>query len=106
MYVARLAVRSGRSRRIEFLKSALWQISQRHVLDAVGSGPKLFEIDPTDTESIAEALLQVATDEALRADLIHRGAARSTDLAWSTIAGRHRAVWEQVIRDREAGDGR
>ena len=70
------------------------------------TGGAAFEIDPNDTESIADGLLQVATDEALRADLIHRGSARATDLAWSTIAGRHRAVWEQVIRDREAGDGR
>lgn len=58
------------------------------------TGGAAYEVDPTDTASIAEGLLVVATDESTREELIHRGAVRSTELTWSSIARRHRAVWE------------
>jgi alpha-1,3-rhamnosyl/mannosyltransferase len=55
-----------------------------------------FEVDPNRTESIAAGLLEVATDEATREDLIRRGAERASQLTWSSIARRHRDVWERV----------
>ncbi len=64
------------------------------------TGGAAFEVDPNDTASIAEGLLRVATDEGTRESLIHRGAARSTELTWSSIARRHRDVWELAAGER------
>jgi glycosyltransferase involved in cell wall biosynthesis len=65
------------------------------------TGGAAFEVDPHDTASIAAGLLRVATDEPTREDLIHRGAARSNQLTWSSIARRHRDVWTQVAAERK-----
>lgn len=64
-----------------------------------GTGGAAFEVDPHDVESIAAGILRVATDEAERSRLIAAGRAHSRDLAWSSIARRHIAVWN------EASDG-
>ncbi|MGA2836312.1 MAG: glycosyltransferase family 1 protein [Acidimicrobiales bacterium] len=58
-----------------------------------------FEVDPNRTESIAAGLLEVATNEGTRAELVRRGTARSGELTWSSIARRHRDVWERVVRE-------
>ncbi len=58
------------------------------------TGGAAFEVDPNRTDSIAAGLLEVATDEATRDELIRRGTARSAELTWSSIAGRHRDVWK------------
>jgi len=63
------------------------------------------EIDPLDAGSIAEGLLRVATDEVLRSELTGRGAERSAELSWSSIARRHVAVWEGA-RGSSAGTRR
>ena len=70
------------------------------------TGGAAFEVDPHDTGSIADGLLRVATDDSTREALIQRGAARSHELTWSSIARRHRDVWEQAVtqrRDRHVG---
>jgi glycosyltransferase involved in cell wall biosynthesis len=64
------------------------------------TGGAAFEVDPNDTGSIAEGLLMVATDEATRESLVRRGSARSTELTWSSIARRHRDVWELAAAER------
>lgn len=64
------------------------------------TGGAAFEVDPNDTGSIADGILRVATDEEVREALIRRGAARSTELTWSSIARRHRDVWEQAMDER------
>jgi len=66
------------------------------------TGGAAFEVDPNDTGSIAAGLLTVATDEAIRESLVRRGSARSTELRWSSIALRHREVWELAVADRTA----
>jgi glycosyltransferase involved in cell wall biosynthesis len=60
------------------------------------TGGAAFEVDPNDTASIAEGLLQVATDPTTRDDLVRRGTVRATELRWSAIAARHLDVWERV----------
>jgi len=70
------------------------------------TGGAAYEVDPHDTASIAGGLLQVATDEAVRESLVHRGAARATELAWSSIARRHRDVWDGAVADRSGRTGR
>ena len=58
------------------------------------------EVDPHDTASIASGLLDVATDEAVRSELIRLGSARAAELSWSSIARRHRDVWERIAGQR------
>jgi len=70
------------------------------------TGGAAYEVDPNDTASIAEGLLRVATDEGTREELVHRGAIRSTELSWASIARRHRDVWEQAVGDRTVPGGR
>jgi glycosyltransferase involved in cell wall biosynthesis len=65
-----------------------------------------YEVDPRDTESIAEGLLRVATDDAERSRLQALGFARSAELSWTAIARRHLAVWDEARRGpvRSPGD--
>ena len=69
------------------------------------TGGASFEVDPGDTESIAEGLLRVATDERQRAGLIARGHARSAELTWEGIARRHVVVWNEARRSPATGSG-
>jgi glycosyltransferase involved in cell wall biosynthesis len=55
-----------------------------------------FEVDPHDTDSIAEGLLRVATDDRERKRLYSLGLDRSAELSWTAIARRHVAVWEEA----------
>jgi glycosyltransferase involved in cell wall biosynthesis len=52
--------------------------------------------DPDDPAAIADALAQVWTDEALREELVERGAAEAASLSWARIAGVYRALYRQV----------
>ena len=58
------------------------------------------EVDPNDTASIAAGLLDVATDEPVRQELIRLGSTRAAELSWASIARRHRAVWERAAAHR------
>jgi glycosyltransferase involved in cell wall biosynthesis len=65
-----------------------------------------FEVDPHDVESIAAALLRVATDEDERSRLQSLGLERSAQLTWSAVARRHLDVWNearQLARDPSRG---
>jgi glycosyltransferase involved in cell wall biosynthesis len=59
------------------------------------------EVDPHDTSSIAAGLLDVATDEAVRSELIRLGSARAAELSWSSIARRHCEVWDRAADRRD-----
>ena len=64
------------------------------------TGGAAFEVDPHDTDSIADGLLVVATDERSGQRLATaRPRARSPALRWSSIARRHLAVWDEAERD-------
>jgi len=69
------------------------------------TGGAALEVDPHDTASIAAGLLQVATDEPTRTDLVAKGTARAAELSWTSIARRHRDVWDLVAGGRPASDG-
>jgi glycosyltransferase involved in cell wall biosynthesis len=62
-----------------------------------------FEVDPNRTASIAAGLLEVATNESTREELVGRGAARTRELTWSSIARRHWDVWERVTEEGAVG---
>lgn len=55
-----------------------------------------YQVDPHDTDSIAEGLLVVATDEITRHQLETAGRRHAAELSWSTIAQRHVGLWEEV----------
>jgi glycosyltransferase involved in cell wall biosynthesis len=55
-----------------------------------------YEVDPLDTDSIADGLLAVATDQQERSRLQLLGLRRSAELAWKGIAQRHVTVWNEA----------
>ena len=61
---------------------------QAGLADATGDAG--LRVDPHDVEAIAAALLRIASDADLRADLRARGLARAADHTWERTA---RAVW-------------
>jgi glycosyltransferase involved in cell wall biosynthesis len=60
------------------------------------TGTAAYQVDPNDTDSIADGLLVVATDEAVRHRLQSAGRSHAAGLSWSSIAQRHVAIWEEV----------
>jgi glycosyltransferase involved in cell wall biosynthesis len=51
------------------------------------------EVDPTDVAAIAEALVEVATDDRVRSELVTAGLLRAGDLTWEASARRHVELW-------------
>jgi glycosyltransferase involved in cell wall biosynthesis len=69
------------------------------------TGGAAFEVDPHSAGSIAAGLLRVSTDEQSRRDLVARGTARAAELSWTSIARRHRDVWDVVSGRPPTNDG-
>jgi glycosyltransferase involved in cell wall biosynthesis len=61
------------------------------------SGGAAYEVDPRDVEAIADGLVRVASDGALRAGLVARGLARVGPLTWRAAAAGHLAVWRRIV---------
>ncbi|HEX2275012.1 MAG TPA: glycosyltransferase, partial [Acidimicrobiales bacterium] len=57
------------------------------------TGGAALEVDPLDTEAIAEALVGAATDESTRAALVEAGTRRAGALTWKATARRHHEIW-------------
>lgn len=53
-------------------------------------------VDPLDVEGMAEAIVEVGTDEELRSRLAESGRAHAVPLTWATSARRHRDLWESL----------
>lgn len=53
-------------------------------------------VSPTDTDALADAILRLLNDDALRADLCQRGLQRARTFSWRTTAERTRAVYESL----------
>ncbi|MGP8064820.1 MAG: glycosyltransferase family 1 protein, partial [Acidimicrobiales bacterium] len=60
-------------------------------------GGAAHEVDPRDVEAIADGLVRVASDGALRAGLVARGLARVGPLTWRAAAEGHLAVWRRIV---------
>jgi glycosyltransferase involved in cell wall biosynthesis len=52
------------------------------------------EVDPNRTDEIAQGLLAVATDSALRDKLVEAGRARAAQLSWDRCARHHVELWQ------------
>jgi uncharacterized phage protein gp47/JayE len=53
-------------------------------------------VDPLDVDAIAEALLVVLTDEAVRADLAQRGKTYALARTWAAAAQSHVTLWSSL----------
>jgi glycosyltransferase involved in cell wall biosynthesis len=60
------------------------------------AGGAAFEVDPTRVADITQALVDVATDDALRSRLAASGKARAGGLTWESAARAHVAVWSSL----------
>jgi glycosyltransferase involved in cell wall biosynthesis len=60
------------------------------------TGGAAFEVDPRDTDAIADALVQVAGQEGVRSQLVTAGVLRSSELTWEAAARRHVELWSEV----------
>ena len=60
------------------------------------TGGAACEVPPGDVDAIAEALVAVATDEALRARLVEAGRRRAAGLTWAAAADRHLDLWRKL----------
>lgn len=53
-------------------------------------------VDPASRHSIAAGIVRVMTDQALRNDLIRRGAERVSDATWDRAARQHLDLWRKI----------
>lgn len=60
------------------------------------TGEAAYEVDPSDVPAMSDALVRVATDDGLRADLLAAGHARASALTWRATADRHVELWESM----------
>ena len=58
------------------------------------AGGASLEVDPFDVEGIAAGIVQAATDDGRRADLVAAGRARAAGLTWTATARRHVELWD------------
>jgi len=61
------------------------------------TGGASLEVDPTRADDIAQALVAVATDDGLRAELSVAGKARAGSLTWESAARAHVALWGSLV---------
>jgi len=62
------------------------------------TGGAAFDVDPSDTDAIADALVQVAGQEGVRSQLVTAGVLRSSELTWEAAARRHVELWSELVR--------
>jgi glycosyltransferase involved in cell wall biosynthesis len=60
------------------------------------TGGAALEVDPLDVDAIADGLVQAATNEARRGELITAGLLRAGELTWKAAADRHVQAWRAV----------
>ena len=60
------------------------------------TGGAALEVDPRDTDAIADALVTVAGQEGVRSQLVTAGVLRSAELTWDAAARRHVGLWEEL----------
>jgi len=64
------------------------------------AGDAALLVDPTDVDAIAEAMRRLATDDALRAELVQRGFENVKRFSWEKCARETLAVLESVGEDK------
>lgn len=64
------------------------------------TGGAALEVDPTDVDAIAEALVVAAGDDRRRSELVTAGLLRSGELTWESAAAAHVQVWASLAGSR------
>ena len=64
--------------------------------DVPGSGTAAFTVDPSDIEQMARAIVEVASDDALRARLVAAGLAHAAGHTWAATARAHLTMWASL----------
>ncbi len=62
------------------------------------TGGAALEVDPTEVDAIADALVVAAGDDLRRSELVTAGLLRAGELTWAAAARAHVELWEQVAR--------
>ena len=70
--------------------------SQTSAMPEVAGGAALL-VDPLNIDELAYALSRLASDQALREDLIARGRSRALRFTWDSAVAQTWAVYEKVI---------
>ena len=60
------------------------------------AGDAALLVDPTDVDALADALLRLGTDDALRADLAARGRVRAAGFTWEAAARAVAALYREL----------
>jgi len=71
--------------------------SDRGALPATTGGVAVF-VDPDDPESIRDGVLQIVSDDSLKADLTQRGLARAQEFRWPEVARRTLDVYREAAK--------
>jgi glycosyltransferase involved in cell wall biosynthesis len=53
-------------------------------------------VDPLATDAIADGMIRLLTDEALRTRLVDSGAVRARNFGWDAVAARTAEVYEEI----------
>jgi glycosyltransferase involved in cell wall biosynthesis len=61
-----------------------------------GVGEAAFTVDPESVDDMAQGIVGVATDEALRARLVSAGGLHTRSLTWESTARAHLALWRSL----------
>jgi len=61
-----------------------------------GAGTASLTVEPTDVEQMARAIVEVASDHALRARLVAAGRAHAAGLTWAATARAHARLWASL----------
>jgi glycosyltransferase involved in cell wall biosynthesis len=59
-------------------------------------GDAALVVDPRSVDEIAAAIVRLATDEGLRAELVAAGLSRTADLTWKASAWAHVSLWRRL----------
>ncbi|MGO9343674.1 MAG: glycosyltransferase family 4 protein [Acidimicrobiales bacterium] len=66
-------------------------------------GSAALVVNPDDRGAIAQALLTVSTDAAVREQLVKEGRARAENLTWERCASQHVELWRALVRRSRRG---
>jgi glycosyltransferase involved in cell wall biosynthesis len=70
------------------------------------TGGAALEVDPTDVDAIADALVVAAGDDRRRSELVTAGLLRAGDLTWASAAAAHVRLWRSLAGATRPPSGR
>lgn len=65
------------------------------------AGDAAILVDPNDVESMADAMLNLTQDDAMRNQHIEKGMLRAKEFSWSTMAEKVHAIYQEILGDNK-----